>query len=71
MFRTLQFASCMLSGLAERSFPQTAVKLLTVSSSISDMRVMLRLLDDLPMLAHTLKNWKPKKVCTDRLFGKL
>ena len=62
VFRTVQFASGMLSGLLETSYPDVAGKLMIVSGSISEMRVMLRLLDDLPALAYNLQNWKPKKV---------
>ena len=62
VFRTVQFASGMISGLLERSYPDVAGKLMIVSGSISEMRVMLRLLDDLPALAYNLQNWKPKKV---------
>ena len=63
VFRTVQFASGMLSGLLERSYPDMAGKLMTVAGSISEMRVVLRLLDDLPALAYNLQNWRPKKVC--------
>ena len=42
-----------------------AERLLRVSSRISDMRVMLRLMDDLPMLAHTLQLWKSPSSSSD------
>ena len=62
VFRTLQFGSTLVSGLLEHTYPGGAGSLLRVANSISSMRVMLRLLDDIPVLAHTIRNWKPEKV---------
>lgn len=62
VFRTLQFGSTLVSGLLEHTYPGAAGSLLRVANSISNMRVMLRLLDDIPVLAHTIRNWKPEKV---------
>ena len=62
VFRTLQFGSTLVSGLFEHTYPDAAGSLLRVANSISSMRVMLRLLDDIPVLAHTIRNWKPEKV---------
>lgn len=52
----------MLSGLLEKHRPELSDKLLTVSSAISNMRVMLRMLDDLPALANVLISWKKSQV---------
>ena len=62
VFRTLQFGSTLVSGLLEPTHPGAAGSLLRVANSVSNMRVMLRLLDDIPVLAHTIRDWKPKKV---------
>lgn len=62
VFRTLQFGSTLVSGLLESVHPNAASSVLRVADSISNMRVMLRLLDDIPVLAHAISNWKPKKV---------
>lgn len=62
VFRTVQFSSAMLSGLLEKNRPELADKLLTVSAAISNMRVMLRMLDDLPTLANVLTSWKQSQV---------
>lgn len=62
VFRTLQFASTLCAGLLERRHPSAAAKLVTISSSIANMRVMLRLMDDVPVLAHALRSWRPQKV---------
>ena len=63
VFRTLQFGSTLVSGLLEGVHPDAASSVLRVANSISNMRVMLRLLDDIPVLAHTISNWKRRKVC--------
>ena len=62
VFRTLQFGSTLVSGLLEPTYPGAAGCLLRAANSISNMRVMLRLLDDIPVLAHTIRDGKPKKV---------
>lgn len=62
VFRTLQFASTLCAGLLERRHSSAAAKFATISSSIANMRVMLRLMDDIPVLAHTLRSWHPQKV---------
>lgn len=66
VFRAVQFSSAMFSGLLENKRPRLAGKLLEISAAISNMRVMLRLLDDLPILAHILKNWTQSQVLTLR-----
>lgn len=63
LFRTLQFASTLCAGLLERYRPHGASRLDNLSYSISNMRVMLRLMDDIPALASTLRSWMQTKVC--------
>ena len=63
VLRTLQFASALCAGLLEGRRSNAAAKFSTVSTSIASTRVILRLLDDLPVLVHTLKSWRPNKVC--------
>lgn len=58
---TVQFSSAMLGGLCEATHPQLSSKLVHLYGSLSNMRVMLRLLDDLPALAYTLKTWTSSK----------
>lgn len=62
VFRTVQYVSVLCSGLLERRLPGAANKFITLSSSLSNMRVILRLMDDIPNLAHTLSNWGQQKV---------
>ena len=52
----------MLGGVAEPTHPILAAKLSHVSNSISNMRVMLRLLDDLPGIVHTVRAWGSRRV---------
>ncbi len=60
VLRTLQYGSWMLSGITETLHPLTSRKLLTVTERVGQTRVVLRLLDDLPMLASTLRKWRTK-----------
>ena len=70
VLRTLQFASALCAGLLEgRRRANAAAKFSTVSTSIANARVLLRLLDDLPVLVHTLKSWRPNKVCMILCFN--
>ena len=62
VFRTVQFSSAMLSGFIAKPCPECGQKLMTVSNAISNMRVMLRLLDDLPVLVEVIKSWSNPKV---------
>ena len=63
VFRTMQFSSAMLSGLVEqRGHTVTSKKLMEFSMSVSNMRVMLRLLDDIPALMHTILTYSRAKV---------
>ena len=61
VFRTAQFSSLFLSGLLERRHPVAAEKLELLSSAISNMRVMLRLLDDVPSLVMSARAWSNSK----------
>lgn len=58
VFRTAQFSSALLSGVLEKSCPVESGKLMKISSAISNMRIMLRLLDDIPNLVQVLVTWK-------------
>ena len=61
ILRTAQFAAAMVSGLLESASPDAASKLIAVSSKISGVRVILRLMDDIPTLVYNLssiKVWK-------------
>ena len=62
VFRNVQFSSALFSGLLERKWPLLAEKLLKISAAISNMRVMLRLLDDIPSLAYVLSTWNEVQV---------
>lgn len=62
VFRTVQFSSVVLSGILETRRPLLAEKCLRVSSAISNMRIMLRLLDDIPILVYALKNRNQSQV---------
>ena len=62
VFRTLQYASTLCSGLLEPRLSGAAVKFSTFSSSLSNMRTTLRLIDDIPNLAHLLSGSKRQKV---------
>lgn len=62
VFRTVQFSSAMMSGLLERPHPIWAEKLMKLSSALSNMRIMLRLLDDLPIFAHVVIAWNQSQV---------
>ena len=62
VFRTLQYASTLCSGALEGRLPSLSVKFAAVASSVSGVRITLRLLDDLPNLAHTLDSWRRPKV---------
>lgn len=64
VFRTVQFSSAMLSGVLEARGPLLSQKCLKVSSAISNMRIMLRLLDDIPILVYALKNRNQLQVLT-------
>lgn len=62
VFRTVQFASTLCSGLLERHFPGASSKFATLSSSFCTMRTTLRLMDDIPNLTRTLNSWRHQKV---------
>lgn len=58
ILRTAQYATAMISGLMENASPDIANKLLAVSSKFSGVRVVLRLMDDIPMLVYNLSSIK-------------
>ncbi|XP_072174000.1 peroxisomal membrane protein 11C-like [Diadema setosum] len=52
VMRTLSYVSLLIAGLSKR--PSTARKFSTITGQLSLCRTILRLFDDIPMLAHTL-----------------
>lgn len=63
ILRTAQFAAATVSGLLESASPDVASKLIAASSKISGARVILRLMDDIPILVYNLSSIKVRKVC--------
>ena len=67
ILKMAQYATAMVSGLLENTSSGAAGKLLAVSSKISGVRVVLRLLDDIPTLAYNLSSRKVRaRVCLSR-----
>ena len=62
VIRTAQFGALFLGGLWRNRYPVLSVNLLNVSSEFSHARLILRLIDDIPMLAHTLKCYLSREV---------
>ncbi|XP_065884916.1 peroxisomal membrane protein 11C-like [Dysidea avara] len=56
VFRTAQFSALLLSGLSQQRLPVLSEKLVRIYQQFSHVRLVLRLADDLPMLAYTLKS---------------
>ncbi|XP_072033234.1 peroxisomal membrane protein 11C-like [Amphiura filiformis] len=54
IMRTIQFTSILTSGLINKVAPANAVKLKTVAGQLGLCRVILRLFDDIPMLAYNV-----------------
>jgi len=67
-FRTAQFSALLLSGLAQQKLPELSEKLVRIYQQFSHVRLVLRLTDDLPMLAYTLKSAFARDVSTFVLF---
>ena len=61
VYRTAQFASILVAGLIKHKHEKSAENLIRVATAISDMRVLLRLMDDIPVLVHTLRSLKSCK----------
>lgn len=53
--RTVQFGALFLGGVSKRRCPLLSEKLMIVCSEFSHARLILRMIDDIPMLAYTLK----------------
>lgn len=63
VFRTMQFSSALLAGLVEqRGHAVSSEKLMVFSRALSNTRVVLRLLDDVPALMHTVLTCNRAKV---------
>ena len=56
LLRTIQFASTLCSGCAQRRWKPVAEKLDVLSSCISEARTMLRFLSDVPALSYVLSS---------------
>ena len=54
IMRTVQFGSLMSSGLLSRLTPSNAAKLKAIAGHLGSGRLLLRLFDDIPMLAYNL-----------------
>ena len=66
VIRTTQFGALFLGGLLQNRLPSTSEGLIKVCSEFSHARLILRLADDIPMLAYTLKCYLSRevRVCT-------
>jgi len=64
VFRTAQFGALLLSGLSQQKLPGLSEKLIRIYQQFSHVRLVLRLADDLPMLAYTLKSVFARDVST-------
>ena len=66
VIRTTQFGALFLGGLLKNRLPSMSEGLIKVCSEFSHARLILRLADDIPMLAYTLKCYLSRKVrvCT-------
>ena len=63
VLRSLQFCARLCSGCLQISGVSPGDGLMNVSSSISSTRVVLRLLDDVGMVAYLINSVKQLKVC--------
>ena len=60
--RTVQFGALFLGGLARNRWPVLSEKLMIVCSEFGHARLILRMIDDIPMLAYTLKCYLSREV---------
>ena len=62
VIRTAQFGALLLGSLSRNHLPSISEKLIKVCDEFSHARLILRLIDDMPMLAHTLKCYLSREV---------
>ena len=62
VIRTAQFGALLLGGLWRNRHPALSENLIKVCGEFSHARLILRLIDDIPMLAHTLKCYLSREV---------
>lgn len=62
VFRTVQFGALFLGGLSTNRWPSVSEKLIRVCNEFSHARLILRTIDDVPMLAYTLKCYLSREV---------
>lgn len=55
VIRTVQFGALLVGGLSKNRWPLVSQKLLKVYNEFGHARLILRMIDDVPMLAHTLR----------------
>lgn len=60
--RTVQFGTLFLGGLSRNRWPVLSEKLMVVCGEFSHARLILRMIDDIPMLAYTLKCYLSREV---------
>lgn len=60
--KILCYSAKLISGLNVHNNPDLAKRFATMSSKISGARATLRLIDDIPMLQHTLEYGFGRKV---------
>ena len=60
--RTVQFGTLLLGGLSRNRWPVLSEKLMVVCGEFSHARLILRMIDDIPMLAYTLKCYLSREV---------
>lgn len=63
--RTVQFSALFLGGVSKSRCPLLSEKLMKVCSEFSHARLILRMIDDIPMLAYTLKCFLSREVSTN------
>ncbi len=64
VFRAAQFSSALVSGLVSGQHPLHSGRLMVLSREIANLRIMLRLLDDIPVLAQVIKSWRTSSQVT-------
>ena len=67
VFRTVQFGSLLLGTLSRNRWPSVSEKLIKVCHEFSHARLILRMIDDIPMLAYTLKCYLSREVSISML----
>ena len=62
VIRTIQFGALFLGGLLTNRSPSTSKGLIKVCRELRHVRLLMRLADDIPMLAYTLKCYSSREV---------